>query len=79
MEKATLPSSISIWVAARPTMPKKRRGILHGSGAVPPSEKGKGKLQKWPNFPLVSGIVWHVNVSLHHAKPPRDTNAPTPK
>ncbi|KAF8489276.1 hypothetical protein F5888DRAFT_1872570 [Russula emetica] len=65
--------------AARPIMPKRRSGVLHGSGAVLLSEKGNGKLRKRPNNPLVSGNAWHADESSTPAKPPASTSAPNPK
>ena len=79
MEMAIRPSSNSRRAAARPIMPKRRRGILHGKGAVLLSEKGNGKLQKWPNNPLVSGNAGHVGASSIPTKPPASTSAPIPK
>ena len=60
-------------------MPKRRRGVLHGSGAVLLSEKGKEKLRKRPIRPLVSGNAWHVGESSIPAKLPESTSAPNPK
>ncbi|KAI0287151.1 hypothetical protein BC826DRAFT_1119697 [Russula brevipes] len=40
--KVIWPSSNSRRVAARPIMPKRRRGVLHGNGAKQLSEKGNG-------------------------------------
>ena len=75
MERATLPSSISKWAATRPIMPKRRRGVLHGSGAMLLNENGNGRLQKRPNYLLTSGNVRHVDASLSHTKLLRSTSA----
>ena len=40
MEIAIRPSSNSRRVAARPIIPKRRRGVLHGKGAMLLSKKG---------------------------------------
>ena len=79
MEQVTWPFLNSRRVATRPIMPKRRRGILHESGAVVLSENGNGKLRKWPNNPLMSGNARHVDESSIPAKLPASTSAPNPK
>ena len=78
-KRATLPSSISNWVAARPIMPKRRRGVLHRKGAMLLNGNGIVKLWKQPNSRLVSGNVWHVDESSHYVKLPASTSVPIPK
>jgi hypothetical protein len=55
-------------------MPRRRNGVLHGSGVVLLSENGNRKPQKWPNFPLVSGPVWDADVSSIPRRLRRSTN-----
>jgi len=52
---------------------------VHGSRAVLLSGKSKGRPRKCPNYPLVSGNVWHVDKSFPAAKLPASTNALIPK
>ncbi len=75
MEWAIVPSSISRRAAARPIMPRGRRGVLHGNGAVLLSGSGTMKLQKWPNYLPISGNVGGVGASSTPTKLLADTSA----
>ena len=69
------PSSNSRRVAARPTTPRRRSGVLHGSGAVLLSASGNVRLLRRPNCPLVSGPVWSVDASSSPARLRSGTSA----
>jgi hypothetical protein len=79
MGRVIWPSSNSKRVATRPIMPKRKRGVLHESGAVLLSKKGTRRLQKWPNNPLMSSNAWHVDESSTLTKLSASISVPNPK
>jgi hypothetical protein len=63
MGRVIWPSSNFKRAAARPIMPKRRRGISHRSRAMLLSEKGAKRLWRWLNNPLMSSNVCCVDKS----------------
>ena len=66
-------------VVTWPTMPRERRDVLHGNGAMLLSRNGTGRQPRQPNFPPVRGNAQDADASSSPAKPPTSTSAPIPK